>query len=289
MTPKLFDEVGRLQLSEFERLSTRQLGVWLRGRLSGEVAPMHESREHADRPHYLINALLPHVDRRLRSDIQFHYLVFLAELADYRQNSWLNAAGEELLLSTPAVLESSVYREQGVGALLCVADAPRRYILSHQLNLHYRALQALVELRYRASTDFWLGQWRVGGNDYATVVSEGLSFVELGAVFRWLRQVEWTSKVETALLGILPSLLEDYGTGRVVKLTAAFSEGLPAPARLVLADFFEDSDVPFASDVVIAEALGVEGRPPYKETLVNRLYTIQPERRAVRPARPAGL
>ncbi len=127
------------------------------------------------------------------------------------------------MLTDPVLIQSST-KEEAIDSLLDIATSP----LTGFTDTRVRALQSLVTLRHRASVDFWRRQYHSGNDNYAPVILEGLSLTDVNAPFAWLKEVEWTDSVEDAIINLLPSLLEDFGTAKVSSVIERVLPDLPA-------------------------------------------------------------
>jgi hypothetical protein len=75
---------------------------------------------------------------------------------------------------------------------------------------------------------------------------EGLALVDVSAVFRWLSTVEWTEPVKEAVVSAMPSLLEEYGAGRVMSAIEQALPNMPANAAAALLKFSEEEGLSIA-------------------------------------------
>ena len=283
------NESGEIDLQSVEALSRDDLREWVYERLHGRDLIVPGSRGD-DMPHYLFALLYPKLSRFTREDLQNILLEFMADLGRNPDSSWLGKPGDELLMLVDPVLVQSPRREEVVDLLLHMADA------SHLMknggpNLHFRAVQSLVALRHRADRDFWLRQFQIGGDEYAPVVLEGLALVDLSAAFDWLTQVQWGDSVEDAIVGLLPSLLEDFGAGKITFQIERILPHLVPEGRTALLRFCEEERIAL-SPLSPKEPLSPEDPKKFLAALLRRWpdeqRTLQPEPACPRSVFPLG-
>ncbi|MGH9824289.1 MAG: condensation domain-containing protein, partial [Blastocatellia bacterium] len=192
-----------------------------------------------------------------REDIESVVLDFMKDLASDANSKWLGGSGNELMMLIDPVIVRSSRREEAVDLLLDIANSVR-FQMDAESGLHFRALQGLVMLRHRASADFWRRQYRIGGLRYAAVVLEGLALVDIGCPFYWLLEVEWNDGVEDAIVNILPSLLEEYGTAKVASIIERILPSLNNRGYQVLSEFCKEEGITLLQ---LAESSGVSLSP----------------------------
>jgi hypothetical protein len=221
------DSAGNLQLSSFSELSSEELRSWIRERLHGWDLSLKSTRDDDQMPHVLIALAYPQLDASIRRDIQAIAIEFLRDLARKPGSDWLGSAGGELLMLADPVLVDASNRAEIIDDLRHVVESWRA-IGAGQVDLRFRALQALVTLRHRASKKFWLKQYQSGGDAYLPVILEGLALIDVTAPFPCLAEVVWNDVVEQSVIGFLPNVLEEYGTAKVVR---ALDEAMPSLSK----------------------------------------------------------
>jgi aryl carrier-like protein len=214
MSRPRINEHGEVDLRAVELLSRDDLYLWVRERLHGEDWIVPGGAHGSEMPHYLFALLYPKLTRVTREDLQNILIEFLQDLATNPSSEWLGDAGHELIMLTDPVLVQSPRREDAIDLFLKMADSEHLKSVPWP-NLHFRSLQGLVMLQHRANIDFWLRQSPSKDTRYSPVALEGLALVDVAAPFSWLREIEWDDAVEDGIVGLLPSLLESYGTAKV--------------------------------------------------------------------------
>ncbi|HLG14950.1 MAG TPA: SpoIIE family protein phosphatase [Blastocatellia bacterium] len=208
-------EHGDISIESVEALSRQDLSEWVHDRLHGRDVTVPGDR--GGMPHYLLALIYPKLDRATREDLQLIVMEFLRDLVRNGASEWSGEAGDELLMLVEPVLGQSPRRDEAVDLLLGAAKSGRLRTNTDP-DLHHRALQVLVELHHRAERSFWQRQFELGGPPYAPTALEGLSLVDASAALKWLTSIRWNEAVEDAIIGLLPSLLEDYGAAKITSL-----------------------------------------------------------------------
>jgi len=223
MNRPLINERGEVDPKSVERLTRDELALWIKERLRREDWSVPGGGHGSEMPHYLLALLYSKLERLTREDFQNIIIELLEDLARNPSSKLLGQPGHELIMLTDPVLIQSPRREDASDLLREIANSKR---LRHDAwpNLHLRALQGLVALRYRTGVDFWQQQFLLQDTRYAPVILEGLSLIDVAAPFCWLKEIDWDDAVEDAIIGLLPTLLENYGTGKVV---ASIENALP--------------------------------------------------------------
>jgi len=242
MSGPRIDQQGSLDLASFARLSYEELRLWVSDRLHGRDLALPSSRDDADMPHLLVALVYPSLGRSTRKDLQAIVIEFLRDLARNPETRWLGAAGSELLMLADPVLLDAGGRAEIAGDLRKIVDS-RRTTGAGEPDLQFRALQALVTLRHRANNRYWIRQYEIGGDVYLPVVLEGLSLIDISAPIDWLRELDWNDAVERAIIGLLPSLLEEYSAGVISKVLSEALPDLPEAGRDSLLQFCKEEQL----------------------------------------------
>ena len=237
MNKPRMNQMGGVDLPSVAGLTYEELQTWVRDRLQGRDLAL--ASEHGDLPHFLIAAIYRDLDRRTRRDLQAIVSEFVRDLAHNPEAEWVGEAGSELLMLADPVLLDVDDRDEIVSDLRKIAgsaDSPT----SGRPDLRFRALQALVTLHHRADLEYWKKQYQKGGQTYLPVVFEGLSLIDVSVPIRWLKDVPWSRTVERSFIGLLPSLLEDYGAAKVTRILSEVLWDLPKAARDAIVQFCEE-------------------------------------------------
>lgn len=209
-------EHGEIDLKSVESLSRDDLASWVRKRLHRVDWNIPGGAQGSEMPHYLFALLYPKFGRVTREEFQNIIIEYLEDLAGNPSSEWLDDSGHELIMLVDPVLVQSPRREEAIDLLLSIVASD--YLKSDPWpNLHLRALQGLIALRHRVSIDFWREQSVSQDTRYAPTILEGLALIDVAAPFSWLKDIAWDDAVEDAVVGLLPGLLETYGTAKVVK------------------------------------------------------------------------
>jgi hypothetical protein len=228
------DQSGSVDLSSFAELSYEELRAWVRDRLHGRDLALGAG--HDDLPHFLIATVYPNLNRSTRRDLQAAVIEFVGDLAHNPPTEWSGESGSELLMLADPVLLDADNREQIVDDFRKIADSRG----GDKPDLRFRALQALITLRHRANQQYWQHQYEMGGQAYLPVVLEGLSLIDVSAPIRWLKEVAWSRAVERSFIGLLPSLLEEYGAAKVTRLLSEVLPDLPKRGQDSILQFCND-------------------------------------------------
>ena len=233
--PKILDN-GEVDIKSVESLSFDELLGWVRERLHREDLIVPGGANVGEMPHYLLASLYTKVDRFTRQDLEIIVLQFLRNLANDPASEWIGEPGSELMMLTDPMLVQSSSKEEAIDLLLDIASSEHPALIKYP-DTRLRALQSLVTLEHRASVDFWHQQYLFTNDKYAPVILEGLALIDVNAPFAWLKEVEWTEPVDDAIINILPSLLEDYGTAKVLSAIEKILPDLSARASKSLKAF----------------------------------------------------
>lgn len=236
------NEQGEVELKSVELLSRDDLALWVKERLHREDWIIPGGAQASEMPHYLLALLYPRLERLTREDLQNIIVEFLEDLAQNPLSEWLGEPGHELIMLTDPVLIQSPRREDAIDLLLSIAGSDHLKSGAWP-NLHFRALQGLITLRHRANTDFWRRQSLSHDPRYAPAILEGLALVDVAAPFTWLREIAWNDAVEDGIVSLLPSLLENYGTAKVVTSIEDALPGLPQRGVSSLLTFCEEEEI----------------------------------------------
>ncbi len=234
------NKLGDISIESVDELSREDLRDWVRERLHGQDAGTPVDRD--GMPHYLLTLIYPRLNRSVREDLQNIVIEFVASLARAGPSDWSGEAGDELLMLVESVLGQSPRRDDAVDLLLDAVNS-RRLLNNLQPDLHHRCLQILVQLRHRAERSFWEEQFQFGGAVYMPTVLEGLALINTSVALEWTASIPWTQATEDAIVGLLPSLLEDYGAARVQVLLEGVLPRLAAPGQEALRRFCKEEDL----------------------------------------------
>jgi RNA polymerase sigma factor (sigma-70 family) len=228
--PRVADD-GSIDISSVNEMKSEDISEWLRTRLQGRDLGFSGGNKGDDSPHYLVAVLYPRLERATRFDIEAAVVSFLRDLATNQNSEWLGKPGTELFMLSDPVLVNSTQREIVIDTLLGLANrmSPRT-----EPNLHLKSLQALVAMRHRASRQFWQEQFKLGGEAYTPTILGGLRLVDLSTVIDWMGETAWSEGVEAAIVGILPILLEEYGTAKVTGKFEELTSIDPRTAKAIL-------------------------------------------------------
>jgi hypothetical protein len=222
----LIDDEGYIIVETVNSLSFEGLQNWIKAVLKGKDPVAGGERD--DLPHGFLKRVYHQLDPLVREAFQDAVLNHLTDLTQDPQSEWQGESGDELLLLVAAVLRNSPRLEDVFILLLHIAEQDS-FRASGGLNLHWRALQTLIGVRYRASSEFWHEQYKAGGDTYASITLAGLSLNSLVEVFEWVKREAGNNAVVTALIGRLPWLIEEYGEDQVSLLLSDLILILPEP------------------------------------------------------------
>jgi len=255
------NEHGEIDPQAFAQWSYEELQEWVYLRLRGRdiFVPGHPSE--LDMPHYLLALLYPKLPRQVREDLQEIVLGFLRDLLRNPNSEWRGKPGDELLLLVDPVLIQSPQRDEAVDILLDIANSDQ-FVSQQGVNLHFRALQSLTMLRYRGDRNFWSGQFLKGGCQYAPAILEGLSLVDVSALFDWLAGIKWNEAIEGAFINVLPKLLEDYGVAKVTTFIQELLSKIGEQEAQALLEFCKQEELtvvsPTGKAAIISYAAGAQ-------------------------------
>jgi len=222
--------------STLAQLSYDELLDWVRNRLQGrDLSSAGSGHDDLDMPHFLIASLYSRVDHAARVNLQEIVVDFIRDLARNPSSEWRSSAGGELLmLADPILLDRvATHGKAEIGEnLRKIADAAPL-----NSNLRFRALQAIVTVRCREHRDYWISQYRAGGDAYLPIVLEGLANLDVKEPFEWLVGLEWTDDLERAVSALLPGLLDEYGSGSVTSVLSGILKRLSKPGAEAIRRF----------------------------------------------------
>lgn len=242
MNRPLINKRGEVDPKSVERLTRDELALWIKERLRREDWSVPGGGHESEMPHYLLALLYSKLERLTREDFQNIIIELLEDLAHNPSSELLGQPGHELIMLTDPVLIQSSRREDAIDLLREIANS-KRLGRDAWPNLHLRALQGLVALRYRTAVDFWQQQFLRQDTRYAPVILEGLSIIDVAAPFCWLKEIEWDDAVEDGIIGLLPTLLENYGTGKVVASIENVLPVLPDKAAAALLGYCDQEGI----------------------------------------------
>jgi hypothetical protein len=192
----VWDVQGKVRVDVANTLSYYGLHVLTKKVLCGEESGMVS--DHQTMPHVLLQELyelLSYYQRQVLEDVLLDHL---RDLAYRRESQWEGRAAHQLLLLAGVVLAESKKREDAIEILWAMAQ-PKRVRSREIPNLHWRALQTLVELGHGGHPDFWKRQFDIGGEAYAHVVLAGLSLCGPWIAIEWVANHMENEQVVTAL------------------------------------------------------------------------------------------
>lgn len=242
MNKPLINERGEVDPKSVEQLTRDELALWIRERLRREDWVVPGGAHGSEMPHYLLALLYPKLGRLTREDFQNIIIELLQDLARSPSSELLGEPGHELIMLIDPVLIQSPRREDAIDLLLEIMNSERSRSNAWP-NLYLRALQGLVALQHRAGSDFWRHQFLHRDTRYAPVILEGLSLIDVAAPFSWLTEVDWDDAVEDGIISLLPSLLEKYGTGKVVASIEGALPGLPHRGAVALLTYCDQEEI----------------------------------------------
>jgi hypothetical protein len=182
---------------------------------------------------------------------------FLRNLAYDSRTDWSGESGDRLLLLVSVVFDHDTVRHKPLNELLTIARNRQRFYDRGHPNLHWRALQVLVALRYSAPRSFWTQFYSSDDERYAGPVVAGLAVNSLEAAVTWACSKLPDEAVLHAFYAVLPWLVEQHGQSEVGKqLTdVGFASRLSPLARSQFESFAErlDIDIIGASTIVVTD------------------------------------
>jgi amino acid adenylation domain-containing protein len=241
MNRPALDEHGGLEIASFDTLTHADLEQWLYERLRQD-----DWGSSFEPPHYLIAITYPKLSPSSQESLGQVVLASLADLATNPETKWAGEAGSELLMLTDPVLLPWPRRDDAIDLLLRIAGSPR-FLPTSPSNVYFRSLQSLVALRYRGTLEFWRAQFEIGGRQWLPLIIAGLSLIDVSAPFTWLTEVEWSDDLEYAVIGLLPSLIEDYGTAKVISQIERVLSLLAAGGAKALSEFCRQEAIALTS------------------------------------------
>lgn len=178
----------------------------------------------------LPSSLLANIFHKLDPEVRLIFkdviLEILSDLANNPNSSWRDNSGDEMLLLVSDIFSDVTSARNPIDLLLYIADK-RWDLINCEENLHRRAVQALIDLQYKASEQFWKDIYRQGGSEYSNVVLTGLSLSGLSSAFDWLEEREYAPSILSALISLLPLLREEYGIDKLSEYTARIRPHIP--------------------------------------------------------------
>lgn len=233
---------GEVDPKSVDQLSRDDLEHWIRARLQRKDLIVPGGAHGNEMPHYLLALLYPQLERQTQKEFQDIVIGVLKDLANDPESDWSGEPGHECIMLADPVLIQSPRREEAVDLLLDIVNALWSK-LGPWPNLHFRALQGLIALRHRNTIDFWREQIQVGDLRYSPVVLEGLALIDVAAPFNLLKEIRWDDAVDDGITGLLPSLLEDYGTAKVAGAIEDVLPELPSRGYNSLLSFCEQEGI----------------------------------------------
>ncbi len=208
----LIDENGIIKISSVNDLSFENLRMWIKEVLFKKDPGAGGTKN--DLPHGFFKRVYHQLDPMVREAFQDAVMQHLSDLAQNSQTEWLGEQGDELLLLVAAIFSKSSKSMDPVNLLLFMAQK-NSFFSTEVINLHWRALQTLVSLNYRAHPKFWHDQYYIGGKEYASIIVAGLSIRSLSNTFEWIKEHASDDNVISALFNRLPLMVQNNGADQV--------------------------------------------------------------------------
>jgi len=231
-------ETGEIALASIEDLSYDELKEWIKLRLHGKDTQIPIDFRQGDTPYYIISLLYPKFNRYVREDIDGIVCELVRDMTRNPDTVWKGEAGHQLLL-----LANSIRAEGATGSLLEMAKSHKFFVEdvpSLEEDLHFRVLQTLVSLSYRASYEFWLEQYHLVPERYAKIVFNGLALIAPEQAIHFMALLDSVETVERILFIAFPSLLNEHGLDRIVPLIEKYLLEMKPGVRVAVQSFFED-------------------------------------------------
>ena len=231
-------ETGEVSIKSIEDLSYDELKEWIELRLHDKDTQIPSDFRQGDTPYYIISLLYSKLNRHMREDIDGIVREFVRDMARNPNTIWKGEAGHQLLL-----LVNSIRSEETLGFLLEMAESRTFFVAdvpSLEKDLHFRVLQTLVSLGYRASYEFWLEQYHLAPERYAKIVFNGLALIAPEQAIRFMSLIDSVETVERILFITFPSLLQKYGADEMVLLVKKYLSGMKQGVRAAMQSFFAE-------------------------------------------------
>ncbi len=158
------------------RLSQADLQDWLRGRLRGTEDLTSFEGSAGERLYEVIARIYPLFEETSRRRVTQSLRVFFEEWRDDPEGPWSGEPADELLMLLHTVILKSSSRDEFGPILMDLArrlPAPGEWT-DDEPSVHFKVLQGLNALGYRAPSLFWDEQRLRGDDRYDRVIHEGL-------------------------------------------------------------------------------------------------------------------
>ncbi len=208
------DQNGVFQSSVINNLSYDDLYGWIKRVLWGQEPGAGADRD--ELPHGFLEQVYRQLNPNVREAFQDAVLDHLSDMVRPPHANWLEGRGDELLSLIEAIFEDSFRNDAPVDLLYAMVKTKNFHPPEDVApNLHRRILETLIAVRFKADANFWLEQYAIGGDMYASVVISGLVGINLSKAFNWVKIHHRSDTVIEALFDKLPYLISEYGEGRI--------------------------------------------------------------------------
>jgi hypothetical protein len=232
-------EIGKVNIASVEALSYEELKAWINLRLHGRDTQIPSDFRQGDTPYYMISLLYDKLNHNTRERIHRIVGEFAKDMVSNPQGEWKAEAGHQLLLlinSVQAEDTFSVLRQMAESKMFFNKDAPP---LAE--DLHCRVLQTLIGLGYSLNSEFWRKQYELAPEQYAKTAFNGLSLGSLDDAIQFLfSDIKCAETVERILWLSFPSLINRYGTARIVPLVENYLPKTEPEIQESVREFFAD-------------------------------------------------
>lgn len=204
----LVDEQGFLKIESVNSLSFAQLSNWIKMVLFRK--DLGTGGDRTISPYVFLKRVYHQLDPYVREAFHDAVLQHLADFASKKKAEWQAEVADQLLLLVGAVFRDSPRSNAPIDFLISITEQERFFQIEAQKNLHKRALQSLISIKYKANTEFWITQFKKGGDEYASIALSGLSLNSISITFEWIIDNASNNAVVNALFRRLPLLVKEY-------------------------------------------------------------------------------
>ena len=219
-----------------ESLSRADLERWFVDEMQGGSLIADLYRPDDDSPHAAVSAVYLLLDPTTRRELDLIVLGLLKAIP-YADPAWPIDAVRELLLVIDPILFDSPHRHSAIDDVLALVAAEQD-VLRERHTAYAESLQALLALGYRGSVRFWREAYEQGGPDYAELVAGALMEIDPSVALEFIASLTWNDAAESALFGILPTLIDDKGVVKAADVVFQHQLSWPAEVYELLQDFF---------------------------------------------------
>jgi len=231
-----------------ENQSPEELASWIKCRLQGSDTLFRMDVRQDELPHSLIERLYPDLDAGTRRSIERIVVGFVRDMARNPASPWRSEAGDELLLLSQFVCKDlteeylALARDQSL-----VPSRPGEA----ELDLHFRALQSLLEARWTGNGDwqeareFWKAEERRSPR-YAGAAFDGLALLGPEHALALLPDLPWTEEVADEILDSLLDLMDEWGRSKVLYLLGQQWPHLTGRLRREIDELLQDEGIRIA-------------------------------------------